>query len=73
MLKDCSLSIGSIASLVPENQFWRWSNMWTYTLRSAVFAALLTEYLASEKLLSQVGVAEALGSEYNWLNHAKLH
>ncbi|KAL5520122.1 hypothetical protein ACEPAG_1782 [Sanghuangporus baumii] len=60
MLKECSGCIASIAALIPDNEYWRWSFMWTNTLRSAVFATLLTEYLDSGRLLSQVGVTEVL-------------
>ena len=35
--------------------------MFYSTLQSAVFAAVLVEYLESEQLLSQTGVAEVLG------------
>lgn len=63
MLKDCSESISSIVALVPENQYWRWNGIWTHPLRSAIFAAVFMEYLTTERLLSQDGVAEALGSE----------
>ncbi|KAI5122783.1 hypothetical protein M0805_000127 [Coniferiporia weirii] len=63
MLKDCSESIFSIADLIPEGEYWRWSNMWTNSLRSAVFAAVLVEYLDSGNLLSQTGVACVLRLE----------
>ena len=38
--------------------------MWSNSFRSAVYAAVLLEYLDCGRLLSQAGVAETLGSRY---------
>lgn len=65
MVKDCAMYIKSVLALVPEDQYWRWSHMWSHPLRSATFAAVLIEYLSNENLLSQAGVAKALGSKWN--------
>ncbi|EJC98116.1 Translin [Fomitiporia mediterranea MF3/22] len=61
MFNGCAESIATIAELIPENEYWRWSNMWTNTLRSAVFAVAFVEYLDSGNLLSQSGISEVLG------------
>jgi hypothetical protein len=55
--------MGVLTSLVPENQFWRWKDMWSNSLRTAVFASSLIEYLSTGALISLPRVAEILGSE----------
>ncbi|KAH8114514.1 Translin [Phellopilus nigrolimitatus] len=66
MLKDCAESLASIAALIPENEYWRWVTLFTNTLRSAVFAVVLVEYLDSGTLLTQAGTAEVLGIKDEW-------
>lgn len=41
--------------------------MWSNSIRTAVFAEVLTEYLLNRKLLSLDRTAELLGSEYSCL------
>lgn len=64
MLSDCAAPIAAIAEQTPENEYWKWCGMWTNSLRSAVFGAVLVEYLDSGSLLSQTGVSDIFGSGY---------
>lgn len=66
MLKDCSESIENLANVIPAYEYWRYYSHWSNTLKSAVFAAVLIEYLSSGKLLSQTGAAETLGFKDEW-------
>jgi hypothetical protein len=63
VLLSCREETVALVEIIPENQFWRWKDMWSNSLRTAVFAAVLIEYLSSRKLLSLAQTAEILGSE----------
>jgi len=58
--------MASIAETVPQYQFWRWKDVWTKHLQSAVFVVALVEFLDSGKLISHSGVAFILGIEEDW-------
>ncbi|KAF9485836.1 Translin [Pholiota conissans] len=58
--------ISTLVEIIPENQFWRWKDMWTNSIRTAVFAAVLIEYLSNRTLLSLAQTAEILGIEEKW-------
>lgn len=62
-LLTCKPCTEAIAAIIPNNQFWRWKEMWQYTIRSAVFAAALMEFLVNDELLTIAQVADILGSE----------
>jgi len=62
VLVSCGEVTSALASIIPKNQFWRWKDMWSNSIRTAVFAAVLIEYLTSRRLLSISQAAEALGS-----------
>lgn len=64
ILESCRETSAAFANVVPENQFWRWKEMWQNSLRNAVFSATLIEYLSSGALLSLPGVADVLGSMF---------
>ncbi|KLO14763.1 translin [Schizopora paradoxa] len=66
MLDECSLSVSAIAGLVPEFEYWRWSGMWSFSLRAAAFGALFVHYLETETLLSLEGVSSVLGIKDEW-------
>jgi len=66
VLDSCHLTTTSIAELIPENQFWRWKEMWSNSLRSAVFAATMVEFLRNGKLLTLLQVSDVLGIKGEW-------
>ncbi|KAI0947428.1 hypothetical protein AcV7_009861 [Taiwanofungus camphoratus] len=61
-LSSCRETTAALAELTPPNQFWRWKDMWSTSLRKAVFSAALIEYLRSGVLLSLSQASEMLGS-----------
>ncbi|TFK52559.1 Translin [Heliocybe sulcata] len=63
-LKDLHTTTGALYALVPPDQFWRWKDMWSNSMRSAVFSATLMEYLTSGTLMSMASVSAALGNEW---------
>ncbi|KAF9464171.1 Translin [Collybia nuda] len=66
ILLSCQEITSSLASLVPENQFWRWKDMWSNSMRTAVFVASLIEYLSTGALIPLSRVAEILGIKEEW-------
>ncbi|KAI0031390.1 translin, partial [Vararia minispora EC-137] len=66
VLASCKSTSEGIATLIPPNQFWRWKEMWTNSLRSAVFSAVFSEFLMNGALLSLDAVAEQLGIKEEW-------
>ncbi|TRM56135.1 Translin [Schizophyllum amplum] len=59
-LMSCSDTTNALAVIIPPNQFWRWKDMWSNSLRSVVFTAALMEYLTSGSLISIHRVEEIL-------------
>jgi len=62
MLNDFASVTGALATVIPDHQFWKWKDMWTNSLRNAVFTAVMAEYLGTGKLLSLVDAASSIGS-----------
>ena len=62
-LVSCQDTFTNLADIIPANQFWRWKDMWANSLRTAVFAAALVEFLTTRNLLSLEDAAKTLGSE----------
>ncbi|CAA7261402.1 unnamed protein product [Cyclocybe aegerita] len=60
-LLSCRDVTGALSTIIPPNQFWRWKDMWSNSMRTAVFAAALIEYLSNRALLSLSQAAELLG------------
>jgi hypothetical protein len=63
VLASCQETTSALASIIPPNQFWRWKDSWSNSLRTAVFSAALVEYLTSGTLITLTKVNETLGSE----------
>ncbi|KAI9573695.1 Translin [Boletus coccyginus] len=66
ILRSCRDTNAAVASLVPPNQFWRWREMWSNSLRSAIYSAALVEYLSSGSLITLSQVSEVLGIKEEW-------
>jgi hypothetical protein len=62
LMSNCRETIAVLATLVPPNQFWRWKDMWSNSLRTAIFVAALLEYLTNGSMISISKVEELLGS-----------
>ncbi|KAG9315886.1 Translin [Chiua virens] len=68
ILRSCCDDSAAITSLVPPNQFWRWKDMWSNSLRTAVYSAALVEYLSSGTLISLSQANEMLGIKNVWVD-----
>ncbi|KDQ11500.1 hypothetical protein BOTBODRAFT_35375 [Botryobasidium botryosum FD-172 SS1] len=65
-LSGCNENLLAIVSLIPPNQLWRWKETWAYTIRSIVYIAAFTEFLASGKLISLQEVNDMVGIQETW-------
>ena len=61
-LLSCRETCAALANLVPPDQFWKWKDMWSISLRNAVFAATMVGYLRTGKLLTLAEVTDILDS-----------
>jgi len=66
VLQSCGDISTALADLIPPNQFWRWKEMWSNSLRNAVFSAALVRYLQDGTLLSLSDTNETLGIQNEW-------
>ncbi|KAG2746148.1 Translin, partial [Suillus brevipes Sb2] len=66
ILHSCHITCAAITALIPPSQFWRWKEMWTNSLRTAIFSAALVEFLATGKLISLPEVCQILGIKDEW-------
>ncbi|CCM01867.1 uncharacterized protein FIBRA_03938 [Fibroporia radiculosa] len=66
VLESCQETTTALADLIPQNQFWRWKDMWSISLRNAVFSAALVEFLRSGSLLSLSQANQILGIKEEW-------
>lgn len=62
VLESCRATNAVLANLIPPTQFWRWKDMWTNSLRNAVFAATMVGYIETGTLLTLPQVRDVLGS-----------
>ncbi|KAF9534474.1 translin [Crepidotus variabilis] len=72
VLVSCRDNIANLAVVIPENQVWRWKEMWTNSLRTAVFVAVLIEYMLTRQLLSLPDTAIYLGFKDEWNDRVNL-
>ncbi|KAG6334082.1 hypothetical protein ID866_5014 [Astraeus odoratus] len=66
ILRSCHGTTAALAGIIPPNQFWRWKEMWSNSLRTAVYAAALVEYLTTGSLISLAQTSETLGVKEEW-------
>ncbi|KAK7048359.1 Translin [Favolaschia claudopus] len=72
VLHSCSEITLAIADVIPPDQFWRWKDMWSNSMRSAVYAAALIQYLRNGTLLSLPRASEILGINGEWKDRFSL-
>lgn len=60
-LLSCQPITVALAEIIPPNEFWRWKDMWSNSIRTLVFAAGFVEYLTFRKLITIDQVSDILG------------
>lgn len=63
IIQSCQKNSSALAGIIPPNQFWRWKDMWSFSLRNAIYSAALVEYMTTRTLISLEQVSAALGSK----------
>ncbi|KIM65921.1 hypothetical protein SCLCIDRAFT_112103 [Scleroderma citrinum Foug A] len=66
ILNSCDETTAALAAIVPPNQFWRWKDMWSNSLRTAVYSAALVEFLTTGSLISLAQTSQTLGIKEEW-------
>lgn len=64
IIESCQKNSSALAKIIPPNQFWRWKDMWSISLRNAIYSAALVEYMTTRSLISLEQVSATLGSEW---------
>ncbi|KJA23197.1 hypothetical protein HYPSUDRAFT_39981 [Hypholoma sublateritium FD-334 SS-4] len=72
VLNSCQAVTSALVLIIPKNQFWRWKDMWSNSIRTAAFAAVLIEYLSNRTLLSLEKVSDTLGVRSEWSDRLSL-
>ncbi|KAJ7644129.1 Translin [Roridomyces roridus] len=73
VLLSCREITAAIADVIPRDQFWRWKDSWSNSIRAAVFASALIEYLRTGTLISLARVSsEILGIQDEWKDRFSL-
>ncbi|KXN88166.1 Translin [Leucoagaricus sp. SymC.cos] len=72
VIQTCQETVSQLALIVPENQFWRWKDMWTNSLRTVVSAVAMVEYLTKRDLVSLQEVSDSLGFKPEWSDRVVL-
>lgn len=57
--------IAEVIALVPENQFWKWNDCWSFSLQRAAYGAALAWWLTTGRLISKPETEQMLGCESN--------
>ncbi|CAO1614899.1 unnamed protein product [Jaminaea pallidilutea] len=53
--------IAEVIALVPENQFWKWNDCWSFSLQRAAYGAALAWWLTTGRLISKPETEQMLG------------
>jgi hypothetical protein len=59
---SCHKIAATLAETIPQDEVWKWKDLWAAPLRAAVFSVVLAYFLTDGTLASLVTVAEQLGS-----------
>ncbi|CAB4054763.1 Translin [Lepeophtheirus salmonis] len=60
-----------LSEVIPEEQYYKYSNMWQFTTQKLVFAAAVTHYLMKESLMTRDEASAKLGVDSCSKNESK--
>ncbi|WFD29370.1 Translin-1 [Malassezia sp. CBS 17886] len=58
---DLRSAIADVTAAVPDGQYYKWNDLWTWAVRQAVFSTCLVYFLGGGDLLPKEDVGEVLG------------
>ncbi len=64
VVRSCHKITTTLAEMIPQDELWKWKELWTAPLRSAVFSVVLACFLTDGTLAPLAAVAEQLGSTF---------
>lgn len=62
IFRSCHGITATLVRMIPQDEVWKWKELWTATLRAAVFSVVMACFLADGTLAPLGAVAEQLGS-----------
>ena len=62
VFRSCHEVMASLAGMIPQDEVWKWKDIWTAPLRAAVFSVVMACFLSDGTLAPLGAVAEQLGS-----------
>jgi hypothetical protein len=62
VFQSCHKITVALAETVPQDEVWRWKDLWTDPIRAAVFSVVFERFLTNGTLVPLPTVAEQLGS-----------
>jgi hypothetical protein len=62
IFRNCHEITTTLAEIIPRDEVWKWKELWTAPLRTAVFSVVFACFLKDGTLASLATVAERLGS-----------
>jgi len=71
-LPACQANVASLATLVPTDQYYRYSDMWTRSIQTFSYNVVLIHWLQTSDLLSAQEAGKAMGIKPEWNDHFKL-
>ncbi|KAF9643915.1 translin [Thelephora ganbajun] len=66
IIQSCRKNSSALAEIIPPNQLWKWKDMWSISLRNAIYSAALVEYVTTRSLISLEQVNATLGIDDAW-------
>lgn len=64
VFRSCHEITATLAGIIPQDEVWKWKELWTAPLRTAVFSVVMACFLKDGTLTPLSAVAEQLGSTY---------
>ena len=61
-IRSCHGITATLAEMIPQDEVWKWKELWTTPLRAAVFSVVMACFLIDGTLAPLGAVAEQLGS-----------
>lgn len=62
VIHSCHGITATLAGMIPQDEVWKWKELWTAPLRAAVFSVVMACFLTDGTLAPLRAVTEELGS-----------
>ncbi|KAF8500997.1 translin [Russula emetica] len=72
VFRNCHGITATLAGMIPQDEVWKWKELWTAPLRAAVFSVVMACFLTDGTLAPLGAVAEQLGIREEWKDRFSL-